>query len=337
MSDAQLEAMRTIAEDTRTEPVQVFELLLSIGRVLEKRGQIEDAFTNIVKGNNVGEQISRLNAEGFDRRRCVAETAGIRSFYSERGAEHAFAPIPYVPIFIVGMPRSGTTLTESILTAHPDVFSIGELSSLPAVAKDVLLWKNKTNARSIAEAPKEQLQSWRELYFSYFPTDNPESYVVDKQPINFQHAGLVRALFPEGKIVHVRRNPVETGFSIYRHPFNKGWPFSYQLEDIAYYYGEYAQLTAHWEATLGADYPLFQYENLIAEFEPEVRRLLAHCGLSWHDGCLSFHQSKRAIATFSSVQARQAGQQDAKTRRAKNTLHFLAPLMDGLSAAQYKS
>lgn len=332
MSDENVEAMKALTENIGTEPSQAYELLLALGRVYDRRGSIDAAFATIERGNKIGKQISRQASQEFDRNECTAETDKITSFFRQSSPEHIFEPAPYVPIFVLGMPRSGTTLAESILAAHPEVFSIGEMSSLPAVAKDVMAWIDQTKAESIADATKEQLQSWRDLYFSYFPTDNPKSFMVDKQPINFRYAGIIRALFPEGKIVHIRRNPVETSFSIYRHPFNKGWPFSYQFDEIAHFYGDYARLVAHWEKTLGPDFPLFQYETLIADFEKEVRRMLAHCGLDWHEGCLEFHRTKRTIATFSSVQARQPVRKTPE-RAALRYHEFLEPLLAGLAAA----
>ena len=331
MSDEHIDAIKALVASISTPPDQSYELLLSLAKIYDRRDMADEAFAALQRGNEIGEKNLRMTGGAFSRLQCTQETDQIISLFQDTAEERQFEPAPYRPIFIVGMPRSGTTLTESILAAHPDVFSIGELSSLPEVYNSALGWARQTGATSIADAPTQQLQSWRDLYFSYFPNDEAASFMLDKQPINFRHAGLIQTLFPEGKIVHVRRNPVETGFSIYRHPFNRQWPFSYQLEDIADFYGDYARIVDHWEQTLRAHFPLFQYENLIAEFEKEVRRMLAHCDLDWHDGCLSFHNAKRPIATFSSVQARQPVRKTPE-RAARRYSEFLEPLLAGLAA-----
>ena len=333
MSDENVAAMNSLVEKTSTPPDQAYELLLSLSKIYDRRKNINESFKALERGNEFGEHNIQATGICYDQRQNTRETDQIMSFFPGRGERPKIEPGPYTPVFIVGMPRSGTTLTESILAAHPDTFSVGELSSLPEVYKRVLDWARQTGAATIADAPTTQLQTWRDLYFSYYPSDNSEKFLVDKQPINFRHAGLIRALFPEGKIVHIRRNPVETGFSIYRHPFNKDWLFAFQLENIAHFYGDYARLVAHWENSLTADFPLFQYEILIEAFEEQVRRMLAHCGLDWREECLSFHRAERPIATFSSVQARQPVKK-APDRAAQRYLEHLSPLLDGLKAAK---
>ncbi len=332
MNDEHLTAMKALSADTSMPPQQLYELLLSLAKIYDCRGDIDDAFSALSRGNEIGDHNATATGGGFDRLGYTQETDQIISFFHRRAEAGRLDPGPYTPIFIVGTPRSGTTLTESILTAHPDIFSIGELSSLPEVYKRVLDWAHQSGATHIDDASAEQLQAWRDLYFSYFPRDNAENFMLDKQPINFRHAGLIGALFPDAKIVHIRRNPIETGFSIYRHPFNKQWPFSCWLENIAHFYGDYARIVEHWEKTLGSDFPLFQYENLIADFENEVRRMLSHCGLDWHDACLSFHRVQRPIATFSSVQARQPIRKTPE-RAALRYADYLTPLKNGLIAA----
>ena len=332
MSDEQITDMSALAANNATPPDQKYELLLSLGRVYDRRGLAKDAFSALKRGNEIGDNNARIFGGGFSMLQCAQETDQIISFFPQHDQERQLSEGPYKPIFIVGMPRSGTTLTESILASHPDAFSIGELSSLPEVYKKVVDWARQTGAATIADAPAELMQSWRDVYFSYYPKDNPAQFLIDKQPINFRHAGLIRALFPAGKIVHIRRNPIETGFSIFRHPFNKDWLFAYHLENIANFYGNYARLVDHWEKTLGEDFPLFQYETLIEDFEKEVRRMLAHCGLDWHEECLSYHDAKRTIATFSSVQARQPVRKTPE-RAAMRYVEYLKPLTDGLSAA----
>ncbi len=332
MSDEHIAVMNGLASDDLTAPDRAFELLLALGKIYDRRGMIAEAIATLKHGNAIGENSLRETGGGYNHATSGAEVDHAISFFDCLSQQQQFEAGPAIPIFVVGMPRSGTTLIESILAAHPDVYGAGELASLPAVFQDVLAWLAQTGATSITAAPKEIRQMWRNHYFSHYPNLSDAKYVTDKQPLNARIAGLIPALFPEGKIIHVRRNPVETGFSIYRNPFNKQWPFAYQLKNIAHYYGDYARLVAHWEKTLGSDFPLFQYEDLIADFEPEVRRLLSHCGLDFREECLEFHRSQRPIATFSAIQARLPVRKEPE-RAALRYAEFLKPLREGLITA----
>ena len=332
MTDDQMKAMAVVADDPSLEQERAYEMLLALSKAFDRKGDTEKAFLHLQRGNEIGERYTAALGGSYDAATNRRLTNRLIYFYRDRPQEKRIDPGPYAPIFIVGAPRSGTTLTESILAAHPDTFSIGELSSLPHVNSRVMNWAEKTAAKSINEASNEQLEEWRDLYFSYFEKDAPANFLIDKQPNNIRYAGLIRALFPDAAIVFVRRNPIETGFSIYRHPFDRQWPFSYQQTDIANFLAENARLADHWNKLLGDDFPLFQYETLVADFESEVRRMLSHCGLSWDDRCLEFHNTKRTIATFSSVQARQPVRKEPE-RAANRYQDYLAPLRDGLTAA----
>ena len=332
MTDEQMKAMAVVADDPMLEQERAYEMLLALSKAFDRKGHTEKAFQNLQRGNEIGEKYTASLGGGYDAASNRRLTNRLIYFYRERPEENRIKPGPYTPIFIVGAPRSGTTLTESIIAAHPDTFSIGEMSSLPHVNSRVMRWAEKTAAKSINEATNEQLEQWRDLYFSYFDQNAKAKFLIDKQPHNIRYAGLIRTLFPGAKIVYVRRNAIETGFSIYRHPFDRQWPFSYQQAHIASFLGDNARIADHWEKLLGNDFPLFQYETLIADFEGEVRRMLAHCGLSWDDRCLEFHNNSRTIATFSSVQARQPVRKEPE-RAASRYQEYLDQLRDGLAAA----
>lgn len=332
MLDDDLAAMRELASNERTPPDEAYKLLLALGNVYHARSQAEDAIVMLHEGNKTGARVFHESGDGFDCAQCKALTEKLLSLFASPPQRHDFEPAPAIPIFVVGMPRSGTTLMESVLAAHPDILGAGELTRLPTILRDILAWAEQKGAATINDAPKEQLQTWRDLYFASFPNLDGARYVVDKQPLNFRCVGLILALFPKAKIVHIRRNPMETGFSIYRHPFNREWSFACRLEDIAYFYGDYARLIAHWEKLYPADFPLFQYETLIADFESEARRLYDHCGLNWRDEFLDFHKIKRPIVTFSAVQARQPLQTKPESA-ALRYAEYLTPLSHGLATA----
>jgi hypothetical protein len=144
--------------------------------------------------------------------------------------------------------------------------------------------------------------------------------------------GFIRHIFPEAKIVHIRRDPVETGFSIFRRNFSQQWPYANDLDSIAHYYGEYARLMAHWETSFPEAFAFVQYESLVDDFEAELRRVLAFCGLPWDETCLNFHTADRPVITFSAVQVRKPASKD-HLGAARAYAKHLAPLREALEAA----
>ena len=160
------------------------------------------------------------------------------------------------------------------------------------------------------------LQQWAAAYFSELPDRGNAAHVTDKHPLNFEAAGLIARLLPDARIIHVRRDPLETCLSIYRQEFNKHWTFAHRLADIGHHYGQYARLVAHWERTLPGQFTTFQYEDFVATFERAAPELVAACGLEWEAQCLEFQRTPRVIATFSTVQARDPVRLRQRTRKA---------------------
>lgn len=236
------------------------------------------------------------------------------------------------PIFIVGMPRSGTTLLESAISAHPMVAGAGEVPALPFILDEFLGWAAR--ARSPIDIPAEKRAAWREHYFRQAEKFRNRSAVffTDKQPSNFLALGLIGQLFPEAKIIHIRRSPMETGFSIFRRNFSRQWPFANGLEDIAHYYGQYARLMEHWEQNFPSAFAFIQYERLVDNFDKELRRLVEFCGLPWDDACLNFHAAERTVITFSAAQVRKPASKD-HLGAARPYADYLAPLKEGLEKA----
>lgn len=332
VDDETLQHITRLANDASQHPEHRASLFFANGDIYHRRGDYKLAMQAFDQGNQLSEAI--LSKEGVSYRPAVFERQREREQMAFRALpkETDFTAGPARPIFVVGMPRSGTTLMESILAAHPDVYGAGELHSLPAIHNNALQWSENNGGKALADAPREQLQKWRDQYFASYPKLHDESVVVDKQPLNFRGAGLIKAIFPEATIIHIRRNPVDTGFSIYRNDFAKAWPYATRLESIAHFYGEYARIAAYWEERLGEAFPLFQHEQVVAEFEAEARRLIEICGLDWRDECLAFHQVKRPVATFSSTQVREPMRRSAISAREQYG-GLLQRLIDGLENA----
>lgn len=209
------------------------------------------------------------------------------------------------PIFIVGVPRSGTTLLESALSTHREVASGGELPLMPYATQEVLAWADEVKWGG-GILPDHIIEDIRNKYFAQYRDYGIQdaNYVTDKQPNNFLSISLIRQVFPEARIIFIRRNPVETGFSIYRRNFSRTWKFANSLEEIGHYYGQYARVKAHWFETLGDELGFIQYEDLVRDFEGQLKRLVAFCGLEWDANCLEYYKQDRTVITFSTAQVR---------------------------------
>ena len=237
------------------------------------------------------------------------------------------------PIFIVGMPRSGTTLLESALAAHPEIACAGELPTMPFVQREFMAWARDAGWNG-GVVPAEMRHAIRDKYFEQYKQYDVSgaSFVTDKQPNNFLSVGLIRHVFPEARIINIRRNPVETGFSIFRRNFTRQWQFTNSLEEIGHYYGQYARISAHWTKTLGPNIAFIQYEELVRNFERELRRLVDFCGLDWNKACLEYYKAERTVITFSATQVRKppsVEHLDSTTPYAE----FLEPLRTALRQA----
>lgn len=212
------------------------------------------------------------------------------------------------PIFVLGMPRSGTTLTETILASHPDVFGAGELANLHTLLVVGSGSRQKQFPLHIAGFEPAQFKAMAEAYVTAVRKFAPEKpHITDKMPDNFLFLGLIHAMLPNARIIHTVRNPVDTCLSNFTRLFARATqPQSYEQNEIARYHNAYRRLMAHWRAVLPKDAFLdFEYEGLIADFEPQARRLIDWAGLTWDDACLDFHQTKRNVRTASVTQVRQ--------------------------------
>ena len=241
-----------------------------------------------------------------------------------------------VPIFVLGMPRSGTTLTEQILASHPDVFGAGELRDLMEVCRQpvasagtqLVFPDNFVHATSADFARKGA------EYVRRLTARAPEARrVTDKMPANYLLLGLIPLLLPYAKIIHVRRNPVDTCLSCFTRLFARHQDATYDLRELGLHYRNYARLMAHWRAVLPEGRFLeVQYEDLVADTETQARRLIAAVDLPWNDACLDFHRTQRSVRTASVTQVRQPIY-SSSVQRWKHYEPYLGPLLDALGDA----
>ncbi len=206
------------------------------------------------------------------------------------------------PVFILGMPRSGTTLVEQILASHPLVHGGGEPRHIERLVRDL----GDAYPAGVATLPPERFAALDRRYLAMAATATPGALrVTDKMPNNFLHAGLIHVALPGARIIHCRRDPVDTCLSCYSKLFSTGQEFSYDLVELGDYYRGYAALMAHWRSVLPAErFIEMDYEAVVDDLEGEARRLVAFCGVAWDDACLSFHQTARAVRSASMNQVR---------------------------------
>ena len=295
-------------------------------------GQHQRSFRHLLQGNAMRRRRIDYDEPAmlqlFDRIQAVF-TAELLN--SRRGSGDP----SMLPVLIVGMPRSGTTLVEQILASHPRLFGAGELYDL----RDIIAVHCDLAAvpapypECVPAMPGEILQRIGTAYATGLQRRAPQAMrVTDKMPANFFHVGLVRLALPNAHIIHVRRDPIDTCFSCFGRSFRDEQPFCYDLGELGRYYRKYEALMAHWRGVLPARAMIeVQYEELVADLEPQARRIIAYCGLDWDDRCLAFHATPRPVRTASAVQVRQPIYQSA-IGRWRPYADMLRPLLDALGA-----
>ena len=285
-----------------------FHLHFALGKALEDRGEAERAFAHYAEGNRLRRAAIAYDPDEIDRH--VERSIALFSpgFLEARAGQGCAAADP---IFILGMPRAGSTLIEQILASHSVVEGTMELPDLPALAKRLggRRLRSDPNAypESLATLSPAELAALGEEYLERTriqrKTGRPR--FIDKMPNNWAHVGLIHLILPNAKIVDARRHPLACTFSNFKQHFARGQGFSYDLVELGRYYRAYVRLMCHWDETLPGRVHRVIYENLVEDPEGEVRRLLDYLGLPFEAACLRFHENERAVRTASSEQVRQ--------------------------------
>lgn len=313
--------------DTMLE-TKALPLHFALGKCYDDTKQYDRAFPHYLEGCRL-----KRKRTSYDPADNDLASRNIREFFSREFIEglRGEACPSRLPIFVLGMPRSGTTLTEQILASHPLVHGAGELPDLLELASHPKEGAVEGYPLSLQGITRQDLQAMGEEYVIGLQTRNLESQrITDKMPANFNCLGLIHLILPNAKIVHVRRNPVDTCLSGFTRLFNKSQHHSYDLAEIGHYYRNYAKIMAHWREVLPADaFYEIQYEELVADYENQARALLDYSGLEWHDDCLDFHKTERNIRTASVTQVRQPIYRSSVERWRKYEKH-LGPLLEAL-------
>ncbi|MGH7087495.1 MAG: tetratricopeptide repeat-containing sulfotransferase family protein [Stellaceae bacterium] len=311
-----------LAEDDRRQ------LLFALGKAAADLGRHEEAFAYWQAGNAL-----KRRWMGYDEAAILGEFERIRAVF-DRGlimARRGFGDPSPAPVFILGMPRSGTTLVEQILASHSQVFGAGELLYFgEEIARLAAAGAHPAFPELVPALSGEELRLLGTRYLGRIAAAAPPvSRITDKMPLNFRYIGLIHLALPKARIIHTRRDPVDTCLSCFATLFPGAHRVACELGELGRYYRAYAALMRHWHDVLPEGAVLdVQYENMVEDVEREARRIVAHCGLAWEEGCLDFYRSRRPVRTASVVQVRQPIYRNAIGR-----WHAYAPLLHPLLEA----
>ena len=330
-SDEEVAAMSAAVCSDQCRPREVPALCFALGKACEDRGRYAEAFVHYQRGN--AHRCAELRYSADDNHAGSQELIEVctRELF-ERHADSGY-PEP-APIFVVGLPRSGSTLVEQILASHSLVDGTAELPDIIDIARR-LSGKRKPRDPSRYPAILEQLSAaqLRDLGEEYIARTTIQrrgaAFFIDKMPNNFPHIGLIQLILPHAKIIDARRHPLACCFSAFKQLFATGQNFSYNLADLGRYYADYVELMAHWDRVLPNRVLRVFYENTVDDTESAVRRLLEYCGLPFEVRCLRFYETERAVRTASSEQVRRPIYRDA-IEHWQHFEPFLAPLEEAL-------
>jgi len=300
---AQMRAQEA-AKDVRTE--DRYHLCFAIGKALEDRAEYAESFRYYERGNALKKAEIRFKMQPIERNAALQEAVCTREFFAARrgcGCPDAS------PIFIVGLPRAGSTLIEQILASHSQVEGTSELPNILRLVGELQGREPEgTSPRYPAVLPSLEAEDLRRHGEKYIADTRVyrtgKARFIDKMPNNFRHIGLIHLILPNARIIDARREPMACCFSNFKQLFASGQEFTYSIEDIARYYVMYERLMRHWDAVLPGKVLRIQHENVVEDLEGNVRRILEFCGLDFEPACLEYYKTARSVRTASSEQVR---------------------------------
>ena len=327
--DAQIGVMERLFAAADISDADRMELGFALAKAHDDLGNVDASFDYLAEGNRLRKQEQQYDIE--DDRRLFAQ---IKRLFAHPGpyrldTKNRTASIQ--PIFIVGMLRSGTSLTEQILASHSQVHGAGELHTMTRLVSPILTeLTGQQSDEKPSGLPESKSNLLRGAYLDALSELGvPERVITDKMPLNFRWIGFILSAFPAARIIHVRRDPMATCWSVYRHYFPDSCLFAYDLDDLAQFYMLYVDLMAFWRERYPDSIYELDYERLTENQKTETRKLLAFCGLEWEKQCLDFHETERQVRTVSAAQVRNrmyTGSSDAWRKYE----HRLQPLIAGL-------
>ena len=322
--DPLIPAMEDLARDETLDVEERIKLGFALSKVLRDIGHFDLAFSQV------------LQASKLKRARITYDEGAALAFFEYLPAIFSSTSIAkksdtgdrsQLPVFIIGLPRSGTTLVEQILASHPRVFAAGEIDDFKIAISEIFGGFPQT----LEDVSAERLAELGQRYLGNLRGLAPAAErITDKSTQNWPFIGLIHLALPNASIVHVHRDPADTCLSSFFTLFAEGHVQTYDLAELGHYYRAYATLMAHWRSVLPTGVMLdIQYEELVADFENQARRIIAHCGLEWDDACLAFQKAKRAVKTASAFQVRQPVY-SSSVGLSRRYLPLVQPLLDAL-------
>jgi len=332
--DSELRDMRAQERRPEIRLVDRYHLCFALGKALEDRASFEESFAYYERGNALKQEETRYSADQTETDFAAQKQVCTAELFERRSGSGCPAPDP---IFIVGLPRAGSTLLEQILASHSQVDGTMELPNILALVHR-LSGRLRVGEKSrypdvLGELDPERLRQFGEKYIEdtrIYRQSAP--YFIDKMPNNFRHIGLIHLILPNAKIIDARRHPMACCFSGFKQLFAQGQEFTYGLEEIGRYCRSYVELMAHWDHVLPGKVLRVKYEDVVDDLEAQVQRILEHCGLPFEEGCTRFHQSDRPVRTPSSEQVRQPIYTSGKVQW-RHFERFLDPLERALGPA----
>ncbi|HEY0104636.1 MAG TPA: sulfotransferase [Rhizomicrobium sp.] len=303
----EVERMRAEEAAPSTVLIDRYHLCFALGKALEDRGEIAQSWAYYERGNALKRAQSAYRADVIEGNTQRQTDTCTRGFFVERTGWGCACPDP---IFIVGLPRAGSTLLEQILASHSQVEGTHEL---PDIQNTVTTLQGRGAAldsplypAGLADLPAQAFLAMGEKYLADTRIHRSgKAFFIDKMPNNFRHVGLIHLMLPQARIIDARREPMACCFSNLKQLFASGQEFTYSVDDIARYYRTYLDLMQHWDAVLPGRVLRVHHEDVVADLEGSVRRLLDHCGLAFEPACIEFHKTRRSVRTASSEQVRQ--------------------------------
>lgn len=295
-------------------------ILFALALCCEKLSESDESFSYLAKANKLKKSTLSYNSEKDKK-----IVSSLIQRFNQKIISNTEVTETLSPIFIVGLPRTGSTLVETILSSHSKVISAGEIQSMPIEFRRL----SQTNSGDILN--EEVINSSKKINFSELASryqseverfDYQGKKLIDKLPYNYLYIGAIKKAFPNAKIIHVQRHVLDTCLSNYKQHYADAYPFSYDLKDIAKYYIQYKRLMKHWESIMPDQILDLNYEELVVDKENQIARLLNYCDLPWEDDCLSPEKNTKAVSTASSVQIRKPINSDALYRWKKYEQHL---------------
>jgi tetratricopeptide (TPR) repeat protein len=329
--DEELDRMREYEAVEIAQAEDRYHLCFALGKSLEDRSEYTESFRYYDRGNALKKIECRYRAGLQENSARRLREICTEKFFTER---EGYGCDNLAPIFVLGLPRAGSTLLEQIIASHSEVEGTMELANIPRLVGSLSARERHGQTKYpdlLAELTAEECLQFGENYLrDTLDYRNGSPYFIDKMPNNFRNIGIIQMILPNARIIDARRDPMDCGFSNFKQLYANGHHFSYSLDDIARYYRDYVEMMEHWDHVLPGRVLRVQHEDVLADLEGSVRRILDYCDLPFEQACVDFHKTERRVHTASSEQVRRPINRDGVDRW-KSYEEWLEPLKLGLA------